>query len=57
METVVITLEQLVGLATGRTITCGPVQVRVAQGDLDSLMAALAMHDTVAAISQPGGED
>jgi hypothetical protein len=45
VETVVIRLEQLVDLTTGGTITCGPVRVRVAQTDLDGLMAALAAAD------------
>ena len=54
METVAITLEELVALATGGTITCGPIRVRVTQDDLDGLMAALAMHDTVVAFDQPG---
>lgn len=57
MDTVVIKLDELVDLATGGTITCGPVRVRVAQDDLDGLMAALAMHDTVRALDQLASDD
>lgn len=49
METVVIGLEQLVDLTRGRTITCGPVRVRVGQDDLDGLMAALRKYNTMRA--------
>ncbi len=47
MKTVVISLEELTALASGRAIICGPVEVRVAQDDLDGLMVALAVHDVV----------
>jgi hypothetical protein len=55
VEIVVIGLEQLIDLTRGRAITCGTIQVRVAQADLDGLMAALAMADRTKAFRRRGG--
>lgn len=54
METISISLEDLVALVRGETITCGPVRVTVAQADLDGLLVALAMIDTMVALGNEG---
>lgn len=45
METVVISLEDLIDLVSGRLITCGPIEIRIAQDDLDGLVVFQALCD------------
>lgn len=52
METVVISLEELVDLVRGRSIICGSTEVRVAQDDLDGLMVAQAFYEVVPIMRQ-----
>ncbi len=45
METVVISLTDLMELVSGRSIICGSTEVRVAQDDLDGLMVYQALYN------------
>ncbi len=45
METVVISLKELMKLMIGRSIICGSAEVRVAQDDLDGLMVYQALYN------------
>lgn len=54
METISISLEDLVALVRGETITCGPVRITVVQADLDGLLVALAVNDTMMTLGNEG---